>query len=141
MIRVPASKPRATRQQREAAEQAALFEWARAQAHVLPGIRLMFAIPNGAYLQGGTAQRAAQWAKLRKQGARPGVHDVMLPVPRGEYHGLWLEMKAPRPHHAEVSAEQQAWLVDMLAQGYQAHVCYGWIDAVAKINLYYGREK
>lgn len=136
---LPAAKRIAV--QREAQEQAALFRWAALNARSHPGLDLMFAIPNGAYLQGGSAQRAAQWARLKKQGARKGVHDVFLPVPMGEKHGLWIEMKAPKPHSADVTEDQAEWLERMVDQGYAAHVAYGWTEAVDIINLYYGREK
>jgi len=140
-MQIPLTETRKTaRHQREAQEQAALFQWARMQ-RTYPGLDLLFAIPNGAYLQGGAAQRAAQWAKLARQGARKGVHDVFLPVPMQGHHGLWIEMKAPKPHSADVSEEQAEWLRQMVGQGYAAHIAYGWQEAVGIINLYYGREK
>lgn len=101
----------------------------------------MFAIPNGAYLQGDGRRRAMQWARLKAQGAHSGVSDVFLPVPRGGFAGLWIEMKAPKPHDSPVSVEQKEWISAMQQQGFAAFVAYGWVHAVEVIDLYYGVAK
>ena len=131
--------------QREAKEQEALFRW-RALVVVsgrYPGIEWMFAIPNGAHLQGDAKRRAMQWARLKAQGARAGVSDIFLPV-RDHLHqvsGLWIELKAPKPHAATVSQEQQDWIAAMRREGHAAHVAYGWVQAVEFINQHYGITK
>ena len=136
---IPATKPRAARVQWEELEQEALYRWRDLSAAQYPGLDLMFAIPNGAYLHGSAKQRAMQWSKLKRQGARSGVSDNFLPVRHQGLSGLWIELKAARPHAAPVSAEQREWLDCMRAQGYAAHVAYGWQHAVEIINSYYGR--
>ena len=128
--------------QREQKEQEALFRWrdlVRSTGRY-PGIGTMFAIPNGAHLQGNDARRAAQWSRLRRAGARSGVSDVFLPVARNGRHGLWIEMKAPKPHDAPVTKDQTAWITEMREEGYEAHVAYGWSEAIGIINRYYGVE-
>ena len=136
-------KPSGKPVHREAKEQEALFRW---RAIVVasgryPGIEWMFAIPNGAHLQGDAGRRGMQWARLKAQGARVGVSDVFLPVPVNGHAGLWIELKAPKPHSAPVSQEQKEWITAMLAQGYAAKVAYGWTHAVEIINDYYGIGK
>lgn len=126
-----------SRVQREAQEQEALFRWRDLQRTIYPGIEFMFAIPNGAHLQGDGRQRAAQWGRLVRQGAKKGVHDILLPVARRGFHGLWMEMKAQAPHSAEVSDEQEEWRVQMLAQGYHARIVYGCAEAIDLIRWYY----
>ena len=125
---------------REALEQEAIFKWRDASTFTYPGIGLMFAIPNGAYLQGSGWQRARQWEKLRKQGARPGVSDIFLPYPAGGYSGLWIELKAPKPHRSKVTEEQWAWLDAMNKVGYKAKVCYGAEEAIETIKRYMRAE-
>jgi hypothetical protein len=126
--------------QREAKEQAAFFEWRDNVRNMYPGIHLMFAIPNGAFLQGDRVRRAKQWSKLKRQGSREGVSDVFLPVPRGGYHGLWIEIKAPRPHASEVSDDQEQWQKEMRGQGYLAVVAYGSKEACDAVTSYYRLE-
>lgn len=134
-------KPSGRPVQREAREQEALFRWAGMVSKRYPGLDCMFAIPNGAYLQGDSRRRAMQWAQLKAQGAHAGVSDVFLPVPRDGFSGLWIEMKAPKPHNAPVSDEQEKWIAAMQQQGFAAFVAYGWVHAVELIDLYYGVTK
>lgn len=136
-LRTPEKRRRVNR---EAMEQETVFEWRDLVVSQYPGVHLMFAIPNGAYLQGDSRRRAMQWAKLKKQGAKEGVHDIFLPVARGGYFGLWVEMKAPKPYSAKVSDEQKEWKREMQEQGYCAVVCYGADQAIEAIKAYYGGE-
>jgi hypothetical protein len=52
-----------------------------------PALRLLFAVPNGGY----RTQRTA--ARMKLEGVRSGVPDMCLPVPSGNFAGLWLEFK------------------------------------------------
>lgn len=131
------AQPRAARRAREAQEQEALIRWARLSAGRYRGLALLFAIPNGAYLQGDARRRTAQWARLKAQGAREGVSDLFLPVARGGFHGLWIEVKSPRPHPSRVSDAQREWMEEMAEQGYRAVVCYGAEEAMREIRGYY----
>lgn len=67
--------------------QAALFKWSRLASSRYPGLRLMFAIPNGG------ARDAITGAMLKAEGVKPGVPDIFLPVPVNGFHGLFVEMK------------------------------------------------
>lgn len=107
--------------------QAALFRWAGYQSKRPPELALMFAIPNGGY------RHPAAAAKLMAEGVKAGVPDVCLPVPRGEYHGLWIEMKAGRN---KPTANQIWWHMHLTQQGYRVAVCYGWEAAIEVIEEY-----
>ena len=89
---------------------------------------MIFAIPNGGARQKATA------GKLKAEGVKPGVPDLMLPVQRGEYAGLFLEMK--RRKGGTVSAEQKSWMTALTAQGYKCLVCHGAEEAMAAIQNY-----
>jgi len=52
-----------------------------------PEILLLHAIPNGDWRGFGTGM------KLKAQGVMPGIPDLFLPVPKGDYHGLYIELK------------------------------------------------
>ena len=69
----------------------------------------LFAIPNGADLAGhDRIARAKRWQKLEAEGALPGVADLFLAIPSGEYAGLWIEMKTPRGRQSEAQKQFEA---------------------------------
>ena len=74
---------------REHAMQCAVFAWIDANVDRHPALALCYAVPNGGH------RRLSVAAKLKKEGLRPGVPDVVLPVPRGGYGALYLELKIP----------------------------------------------
>ena len=82
--------------------QTACVAWFRYQHPHL----LLFSIPNGAWLHGLTPrQRYAQWAKLKAEGARPGVADLFLAVSTSRGGGLFIEMKAGKGKQTQEQVE------------------------------------
>lgn len=67
-----------------------------------------------------------QAARRKRMGVKKGVPDLCLPVARGKYHGLYIELKTPA---GRVSPEQRWWLGNLNADGYCAIPCYGWEQA------------
>ena len=119
----------------EHAHQAALFCWCAANLDRHPELALFHAIPNGGL------RSKAQAGKLKAEGVKPGVPDCFLPVARGKYHGLYIEMKKPaskpvRGGAGGVSAEQLAFIRAARANGYAAEVCYSWEQAKNLLCLY-----
>lgn len=118
-------------------EQAALISWwgpwarARKIDH-----RLLFAIPNGAFFGHDALGASIQMAKLKREGLRDGVPDLLLAVPVAPAHGMFLEMK--RREKATVSQEQKDMIAVFQSQGYRALVCRGWDDARIAIEVYLG---
>ena len=105
----------------EAQEQETLFRWAGVMTNRWPEIRLMHAIPNGG------SRNPIEAAHLKAQGVKAGIPDIFLPVPRGRFHGLYIEMK--RRKGGRVSVEQKKMLLALQGQGYKAEVCRGWEEA------------
>ena len=116
----------------EAREQQTLFEWAALMEAMHPELRLMYHVPNG----GSRNEREA--ANLKRQGVKPGVPDVCLPVPRGGKHGLYVEMKA---RDNKPTAKQREWLDSLGKQGYAVAVCYSWKEAADTITKYLKGEE
>lgn len=115
------------RENREAEEQEALFVWAEYQAATHPELKLLYHIPN-------EGKRSASFgAALRRQGLKKGVPDLCLPVARGKYHGLYVEMKAGRN---TPTVDQIRWLDALERQGYHAVWCSGWERAKEEISEY-----
>lgn len=111
----------------EHSEQTALFSWAKAQQGAIPELAMLFAIPNA----GKRSYAAASY--MQAEGLKSGVPDICLPVARGGYHGLFIEMKHGR---GKTSEHQAAWLEALFRQGYAAHVVYGFDQAVSIITSY-----
>ena len=97
-------------------EAVALMELVRSHEADHPELGLFFAIPNGGDRHKATA------GKMRAEGVRPGVPDYALPVPRGEYHGLYIELKSLA---GAASREQKVWIQRLREQGYRAEVARG----------------
>lgn len=105
----------------EHAEQCSLMDWAQMAYGKHPELRWLYATPNGGFRHPSTA------AKLKAEGAKAGVCDLFLPVARGGYHGLYIEMK--RQKGGRVSPEQADFIDFVTRHGYRAEVCAGWIVA------------
>ncbi len=126
---------------REDAEQQALIQWADI-VPMPPGQALhrgakvgdyLFAVPNGG------ARRPIEAARLKGLGVRSGVSDLFFSFPSPgtpPKHGLYIEMKAQKPHAARVTTNQHAFQERMLLAGYASVVCYGWDAARRAISMY-----
>ena len=112
----------------EAQEQAALFARCTAMEWKYPQLKLLYHTPNGG------SRNSAEAANLRRQGVRPGVPDIFLPVARCGYHGMYIELK--RRKGGRVSAAQQRFITAVRKQGYYAVVCFGADDAFNTIIAY-----
>lgn len=111
----------------EDAMQASVVRWAKMRQATAPELELLHHIPNG-------GRRGLLEAKrLKAQGVVPGIPDLHLPVPRGQYCGLWIEMKAP----AGVCSLSQRHIADVLTKyGNLVHTCYSVEDAIEAIESY-----
>jgi len=126
----------------EAAHQTALFAWAALQVKRWPELRWLHHIPNGGSRGDSAQSRAIRGGQLKAQGVRTGVADLCLPVRRGEFSGLYIEMKKPaeKPVKATskggVSDDQAEFGAFVKAQGFGWCVCYSWEEASAVIVQY-----
>ncbi|WP_109514778.1 VRR-NUC domain-containing protein [Pseudomonas ovata] len=113
---------------REGLEQAALISEIKLRHPEVA--RLMFHVPNGGHRVKAVA------AKLKAQGVRAGVPDLVLPMARGGFFGLYIEFKAAPPNDAAVSDSQHGYIQALNAQGYLAVVCRGHRDAMEALRAY-----
>lgn len=101
-------------------EQICLMQWAALSQGAHPELALLMHIPNGEYRAKATA------ARLKAMGTKAGVPDLYLPVARGPWHGLWIEMKGTDRARCKPSPEQRWWIEKLQDENYQAVVCHGW---------------
>ncbi len=107
----------------EAQEQTAYFNWAA----YIPELKWAYAIPNGG------KRDKIEAAHLKRQGVKAGVSDIFVPLPKGKYHGLYIEMKV-KPN--KPTDKQKDFLADMAVAGYATAVCYGADDAIRVTKQY-----
>lgn len=112
----------------EAEEQETLMRWADWATAQHPELAMLHHVPNG----GSRHPKEAQ--NLRRQGVKAGVPDLCLPVPRGPYHGLYIELK--RLWGNGLSPDQRTWLEALISQGYMAVMCRGAEAAQRVIERY-----
>lgn len=134
---------RARPRQIEHGIQAGLFDWRNMMLKRIPLLRLLHAIPNGAKLPfrkklnaaGKVVRSCPQAVILKREGLTAGVPDVCWPVPRGRYHGLYIEHKAPdAPKPGE---EQAQFIADLRNLGYFVHVSRQCDESVRLIEAYW----
>lgn len=111
----------------EESEQESLFLWAAIKERVYPSIGLMYHCPNGGRRDLKTA------VALKRSGVKAGVPDICLPVARGKYHGLYIELKVGRNKPTEKQCE---YLDALRREGFFAALCYGWRPASEIIENY-----
>ena len=97
----------------EDAEQEKVVCWAKLMSNAYPDLELLYHVPNGG------SRNKAEASKLRRMGVRAGVPDLVLPVPRAGYAGLYIELKVGenRP-----SNSQKDWLEKLTIQAAQPAV-------------------
>ena len=115
--------------------QIALINWAR-RSPLAPATDIksgsmiadyLLAIPNGG------RRNVREAVRLKAEGVKPGVSDLLLPLRRGGYAGLWLELKAPGNKPTKDQAE---WIDRMNAAGYFAAWRDDWASAAELIFNY-----
>lgn len=116
----------------EAAEQMLVFQWAEWMRGKWPELERLYHCPNGG------SRNPVEAARLKAQGVKAGVPDLFLPVPRGGYHGLYIEMK--RQKGGRVSDDQKDWIAFLTAQGYRTAVCKGAEEAIDELKSYLGDQ-
>jgi hypothetical protein len=72
-------------------------------------------------------------ARMKRMGLRSGFPDLLVPIARGGYHGLFIEMKYGKNKTTEA---QKKWLHMLSSEGYATAVCYTSGDAIRLIEKY-----
>lgn len=114
-------------------EQQQVIKWSQQPSirQQYPELALLYHIPN-------EREDKIQTAILKAMGVKKGVPDLHLPVASGDYHGLYIEMKAL---DGKPEAEQLWWIEHLKANGYACAVCYGWQQATEVLLWYLNTMK
>lgn len=109
----------------ESKEQIALLQWLQLQHPKV--YESTFHIPN-------ERKCSSIYGKfLKLMGVKAGVSDLFLAIPMGEYHGLFIEMKAKK---GIKQPSQVKFIEQMRENGYAASFAFGIEEAMALIKWY-----
>lgn len=125
----------------EHGEQTAVIDWARRNKGAFLCLGWLHAIPNGAklpYRKNAKGQRYSPEAiKLKAEGLTPGVPDLFLPFPARNYHGFYIEMKAPGKLN-EVRDGQRDFMAYAESEGFLCQVHDSADSAIEALKWYIG---
>lgn len=93
----------------------------------IPCLAWLHSIPNGGLRDARTA------ALMKAEGAKSGVADIFLPMPRYEIHGLYIEMKTAS---GKQSDQQELFETHCYKNDYDYHICRSWREAAKVIQDY-----
>lgn len=116
----------------EETEQRNFFHWAALQSGKYPVLRKMYHIPNGG------KRGKAEAARFKAAGVKKGMPDIHLPVARGGYHSLYIELK--RAEGGRLSDAQRACMEALREENNRVEVCQGWVAAARVVAAYVGME-
>jgi len=114
----------------EYAHQCAVMAWASSNIGKYPELKWYYSIQNEE-----KSNSAFVGGRARASGKKAGVSDTCLPVKRGGFSGLYIEMKKPsrKPKRkgslGGVSEEQLEFGRFIQSQGFGFIVCYSWEEA------------
>ncbi len=111
----------------EDTEQIQVINWAHWHAEKYRELTLLHHIPNGG------SRNKAEAVKLKQMGVRPGVPDLCLPIPKGIYAGLYIEMKYA---DGRIEKAQREFLKEAAQYGHFCVVCYEADVAISIIEEY-----
>lgn len=115
------------KQQPEFAMQCALFNWRDLLVRSYPQLKLLRGSMNGVHLS------KAQAGKAKAAGVLKGEHDVTLPVRRGGFNGLSIELKAG---NNKPTREQLDYGELLESEGWYVSYAWEWTEAADLIVRY-----
>lgn len=103
------------------------------QSEAVTDFAWFHAIPNGGTRGDDDTSRKIRGGNLKAEGVRAGVADTFLPVARGGYHGLYIEMKKPgeKPTKEQLEFRDFVW-----ERGYGWMCCDTFTKAVDALQSY-----
>lgn len=116
----------------EDTEQANVISWARLSRGAHPELWLFHHTPN----EGRRSQATGR--KLKQIGMLAGVPDLHLPVPKGIYHSLYIEMKYD---DGRISSEQKKFINRAAEYDNYCCVCYTAEEAIKTLREYIELEE
>lgn len=111
----------------EDSELIAFFDYIRWQETLNPILSVIFHVEN---------ERKCSWAQgliRKKKGVRAGVPDIIVPIPKGPFHGLFIELKLPG---RKPTVTQQEYMIKLYTLGYCVKIAYSAEQAISILKEY-----
>ncbi len=83
---------------------------------------------------GGVKLSYMQAARMKLTGYVAGIPDLIIFEPRGQYHGLTIEVKKDKA--SKPSAVQKEWMDELNKRNYRAVCCHSVDEAIKEIETY-----
>lgn len=115
----------------EHSHQVAFMIWCKDSG--IPDIEMLYAVPNGG------DRTPSVGARMKAEGVKRGVPDIVWPVPMHRWAGLYMELKKPQHFLVKeggLSKEQDVWIRKLREKHYAAVVCYGWMALAVAVKRY-----
>ena len=122
---LPQLKLKKKRKSPEGDAQRGFFYWIGYEYHDLR--MYCFAIPNGG------SRHKLEAMNLQRQGVMPGVPDIFCAIPRGPFHGLFIEIKVGKN---KLTPSQKQMIERLKRHDYACEICYGWEEAKKAFENY-----
>lgn len=111
----------------EDAELIAFFDWVTWQSKKNPILQVIHHVENERRC---TPQ---QGSRRKRKGVRAGIPDIVAPIPSGDFHGLYIEMKTEK---GKLSVEQERMIRLLHGLGYCVRVAYSAKQAIDILEAY-----
>lgn len=124
----PKAKTKSPPRHLEHKAQVEVFKWADTNMQRYPDLKWLNPSLTGMYMQNPLQAYRAKAAGLKK-----GYPDLFLPVRKGKYIGLFIELKIKGNHP---TVEQKEWLEHLKTQGNRTCVGYGSEETIKMLEEY-----
>lgn len=111
----------------EDSELIAFFDWIEWQIKKYPFLKVVHHVENERQCT------PTQGNRRKRKGVRAGILDISAPIPRGFYHGLYIEMKK---EGGKISSEQNEIITYLKELGYYVAVAYSADEAINIFTRY-----
>jgi len=89
---------------------------------------VFYHVPNGG------KRNWLEAVKFKRLGVKAGIPDLVIPMARKGYHGLYIELK--RVSSGALSDNQKYWLEELKRQGYDCFVAHGADELIEYVKNY-----
>lgn len=109
--------------------QVSIFQWISFHEKKYKGLDLAYSTASGLKLPIGSIVKAHKVGIIKK-----GLPDIVIPVSRKGFHGLYIELKTDE---GKPTKEQVEFVKRLNEEGYLACFSYGFKETISKLEYYF----